>query len=116
MRKVRRIGGPVRVSTSDCDLDELTAIVAVIARSIDLLASRPPHAPLDQQFEIDRAPFIVAEAVVEGMAEAVEAEMLGAAVVGAVEEGTMMDLLGHKNIGCGGGWIRNNIGLVGDST
>jgi len=47
MRKLLRIGGPVRVSTRDRDLDELAAEVAVITRSVNLLAPCTHHAPLD---------------------------------------------------------------------
>lgn len=87
----------MRVSTSDRDLDELAAVGAVIARSVDLLAPSPHHTPLDQQLKIYATPFIVPKAVVEGMPEPVEAEVLGTAIVGTVEERTMANLLSHND-------------------
>jgi len=87
----------VRVSTRDRDLDEFAAEVAVITRSVNLLAPRPHHATLDQQFKVNRAPFIIAKAVIEGMPKPVQAEMLGTPAIGAVKKRTVVDVFGHSN-------------------
>lgn len=82
------------MSTGDSDLDELAGVAGVIALS--LVASGSPDAPFDEEFKIDGAPFIVTEAIIERVAESIEAEVLGAAIISSVEEGTMADLFGHK--------------------
>jgi hypothetical protein len=96
MRKLLRMGDPVRVSTGDRDLDELSAEIAVITRSVDSMPPRPSHPPLDEQFQINRAPFIVPKAVIEGMPKPIKAEMLRAPVIGAIQKRTMANLLGHR--------------------
>jgi hypothetical protein len=90
------MGGPLRVSTGDGDLDEFAWVVGVIARF--LVASGAPDATFDEQFEIDATPFIVTEAVIERVAKLVDAEVPGAAVISSIEERTMMDLFGHKRL------------------
>jgi hypothetical protein len=117
MRNERRIGGPVRVSTGDRggvvaavvliervtaagdrELDERGVGVVDIVGPCGIeivLAAGAADAALDEEFEVDAAALVVAEAVVEGVAEGVEAEVPGAAGVGAVEEGAVVVVVGH---------------------
>ena len=97
MRNERRIGGPVSDSTGDRELRESFAVaMAGIARSVGVVAPGAPHAALDQQLEVDRATLVEAEAIVEGVAQIVEAEMPRAAGIGAVQERAVVACLGHK--------------------
>ena len=51
--------------------------------------------PLGKELLVGATAFVSAEAMVEGHAEPVEAEVPGAARIGAVEEWTMDDTVGH---------------------
>ena len=108
MRNERRIGGPLVESTGDRDLagdgerddgsSRRTAegglfvirvgvgMVFVLPRDAgaeDQLLLEPGGGPLDtalvEQFEVDAAGFVLAEAVVEGVLQLIEREVAGAA-------------------------------------
>jgi hypothetical protein len=65
-------------------LDE--PIGASVDRDPVVPPARPADAPLGEQLDVNRTPLVVAEAVLEGVAEVVQAEVPGAAGVGAVQE------------------------------
>jgi hypothetical protein len=99
MRKVRRIGSPVRDSTGDGDLDEADALGGRVGEdisgSVEVETAGAPDAAFGEELEVEAAPFVVTEAVVERVVEGVEAEMPRAPVVGAVEEGAVVAAFGH---------------------
>jgi hypothetical protein len=64
-----------------------------------LPAARSHHATLGQQFEVDRAPFIIVEAIIKRVAEAVQAEVPRTPRVGAIQKRTMVALISHIHIG-----------------
>jgi hypothetical protein len=117
MRNERRIGGPVRESTGErggcgapIGIDRVTAagdreldergvggvdIVGPCGGGIVFVYTGAADAALDQELDVHAAPLVVAEAVVERVAEGVEAEVLGAPGVGAVEERAVVAWVGH---------------------
>jgi len=116
MRNERRIGGPVRESTADrgavgavVGIDRVTAAgdreldergvggVDIVGPSggIEFVCAGTADAALDQELDVHAAPLVIAEAVVEGVAEGVQAEVPGAPGVGAVQERAVMALIGH---------------------
>jgi hypothetical protein len=118
MRNERRIGGPVRVSSGDRGVAavvdvRIERVTAARDRELDergvdivgpcrfgvefVVGAGAADAAFDEELEVDAAAFVVAEAVVEGVAEGVEAEVSGAAGVGAVEEGAVVALIGHSD-------------------
>jgi hypothetical protein len=119
MRNERRIGGPVRVSTADrggvsvapVGIDRVTAagdreldergvggMDIVGPGGFKFVCAGAADAALDQELDVHAAPLVVAEAVVEGVAEGVEAEVPGATCVGAIEERAVVALVGHGYI------------------
>jgi hypothetical protein len=63
------------------------AEVVRIARSVVVVgAACPPGATLGEQLGVNAAPLVIAEAVIECVAEVVETEVPRAAGVGSVEE------------------------------
>jgi hypothetical protein len=139
MRKDRRIGGPVRESTADrgavavVGIDRVTAagdreldergvggvdIVGPWGDGIVFVGAGAADAALDQELDVHAAPLVVAEAVVERVAEGVEAEVPRAAGVGAIQERAVVALVGHGYICRLAGFIPDSrsIGLGGDRT
>ena len=104
MRNDRRIGGPVRDSTGDRELDdvgEAVVVRAVMAHSdggFETLAACPSDAALDEQFRVRRAGFVLREAVLEGVAEVVDAEVPGAAGVGTIQERAVVAGVRHSSV------------------
>jgi hypothetical protein len=102
MRNERRIGGPLSESTGDRDLDEVErggrvgVVVVVIYRSVEIESPGAADAAFGEELEVDAAPFVVVETVVEGVVELVETEVARATHVGAVEEGTVLTTFGHS--------------------
>jgi hypothetical protein len=87
-------------AAADRELDERgVGGVDIVGPSggVEFVGAGTADAALDQEFDINAAPLVIAEAVVEGVAEGVEAEVLGAPGVGAVEERTVVALVvvGH---------------------
>jgi len=119
MRKERRIGGPVRVSTGDRgvravlmerataagdgELDERGVVGVDIGGgpSFEFVPAGAADAALDEQLEVDATPFVIVEAVVERVPECVEAEVLRAAGVGTVQERAVVATVGHSYVGQG---------------
>jgi hypothetical protein len=121
MRNERRIGGPVRVSTADRGgvgavavggIDRVTAAgdreldergvggVDIVGPcgGIEFVGAGAADAAFDQELDVHAAPLVIAEAVVERVAEGVEAEMPGAPGVGAIQERAVVALVGHGYI------------------
>ena len=123
MRNERRIGGPVRESTGDrvdggpVLIDRMVALpardrepddgrVGVVGIGgcpscdccgrIELIPPRPADAPLVEELDVHAAALVVAEAVLEGVPEGVQAEVPGAAGVGAVQERAVVASVGHR--------------------
>jgi len=118
MRKERRIGGPVRVSTGergvgvvwidrataagDRELDERGVVgVDIGGPSFEIMTAGAADAALDEQLEVDATPLVVVKAVVERVPEGVEAEVLRAAGVGTVQERAVVAAVGHSYVGQG---------------
>jgi hypothetical protein len=114
MRKERRIGGPVRVSTGDRgvvvvliarvtaagdgELDERGVVGVGIGGGAsvgEVVTAGAADAALDEQFEVDAATLVVIETVVERVPEGVEAEVFRAAGIGTIEEGAVVVVVGH---------------------
>jgi len=65
-------------STGDRDLRELAVVGVAIASSsavVPPLPARTPDAALGQEFQVDRAAVVMIKAIVEGVAQTVQAEM-----------------------------------------
>jgi hypothetical protein len=62
--------------------------------------AQPADAPLDEQLEVNGAVFVLAETVVEGVGDAVEAQLVGTAPVGTVQERTVLStpMLDHVTL------------------
>jgi hypothetical protein len=117
MRNERRIGGPVRESTGDRgvgavlivrvtaagdgELDERAGVGIDIGPSFEFMPAGAADAAFHEQFDVDAATLVIVEAVVEGVPEGVDAEVLRAAGVGTVEERTVVAALGHNYVGQG---------------
>jgi len=56
---------------------------------------RPPHAPLDKQFQIHRARLVSIEAILERVIQRIQTEMPAASGISSIQEWAMMRLLGH---------------------
>jgi hypothetical protein len=117
MRKERRIGGPVRESTADragmgvapVGIDRVTAAgdreldergmggVDIVGPcgGVEFVRAGAADAAFDQELDVHAAPLVVAEAVFERVAERVEAEVLGAPGVGAIQERAVVAWVGH---------------------
>src|SRR4051794_15067133 len=102
MRNDRRIGSPVADSTGDRDLDDVVAAAAVraaMSRSVVFADGIEPAGAADaafaEQLAVRAARLVLAEAVLEGVAEVVDAEVPGAAGVGAVQEGAVVAGVRH---------------------
>src|SRR5665213_3239483 len=55
------------------------------------------HPPFNQQLQVDRAGRVVAEAIVVGLVQLIEAEVPRAPFIGAIEKRTMMLALRHAH-------------------
>jgi hypothetical protein len=137
MRNERRIGGPVRESTAerggvgatvgidrvtaagDRELDErgVGAVDIVGPCGLEFVGAGTADAALDEELDVHAAPLVIAEAVVERVAEGVEAEVPGAPGVGTIQKRAVVALVGHGYI-CRIGFVPDSrcIGLGGDRT
>src|SRR5690606_24893269 len=86
----------LRVAMGERDLDEACGCIGFRD-----LAGRedgrqgPARASLDQAFKVNRALLVLVEAVLQGMVQIVQAEVLGAAAIGTVQEWTMVGASAH---------------------
>lgn len=96
MRKRWISGGPDGLDERafDGDLDDRVAGIVMLA----ILQRRRLlfHPPLDQQFEIDRAGGVLAEAISEGMVEAFDIERLSTSRVRPVEKRAVLTIGLHS--------------------
>jgi len=65
---------------------------------IEFVPAGTADAAFDEEFDVHAAPLVVAETVVERVAERVEAEVLGAPCVGAIQERAVVALVGHDYV------------------
>ena len=115
------VGGIDRVTAAgDRELDErgVRGVDIVVPCGVEFVGAGTADAALDQEFDVHAAPLVIAETVVERVAEGVEAEVLGAPGVGAIQERAVVALLiGHGYI-CRIGFVPDSrcIGLGVDRT
>jgi len=55
-----------------------------------------PHAPLDEQFNINGAGFVTAETKAKGVLQIVEFEMIGAPRIGPIEKRAVIGTVTHR--------------------
>jgi hypothetical protein len=116
------VGGIDRVTAAgDRELDERDMRGVDIVDpwgGIEFVGAGAADAALDQELDVHAAPLVIAETVVERVTEGVEAEVLGAPGVGAIQERAVVALLvGHGYI-CRIGFVPDSrcIGLGVDRT
>jgi hypothetical protein len=72
--------------------------VTGVGKMVHVRRPRSPHAPLGQQLGVHRTGAVAAEAAAESRPQMIEAEILGASIVIAVEKRTVVCATVHKGL------------------